>query len=188
MTIKGEAESGDFTVVTGNAASTDPAYSGFTVDDVTVTNTELPGIIVMPTSDLSTTANGTATFTIVLRHKPTDDVTIPISSSDPTRATVSVTSVTFSPTDFDQPKTVTVTGGASGGDFTIVTGKASTNDTAYSGFDAADVKGSNTSTPSATVSGVVLDFLEAIPAPPTPTGSPAITRRPSRAGRRRVPS
>ena len=47
------------------------------------------GITVTPTAGLTTTeAGGTATFTVVLNTQPTADVTIALSSSDPTEGTV----------------------------------------------------------------------------------------------------
>ena len=59
--------------------------------DVAVTNTDndAAGITVTPTTGLTTTeAGGTATFTVVLTTQPTADVTIDLSSSDPTEGTV----------------------------------------------------------------------------------------------------
>ncbi|HPD13514.1 MAG TPA: C25 family cysteine peptidase, partial [Planctomycetota bacterium] len=57
-----------------------------------------PGIIVQPTSGLKTTeAGGTAQFTVALATQPTANVTIGLSSSDPSEGTVSPTSLTFTP-------------------------------------------------------------------------------------------
>ena len=57
---------------------------------VTNTDNDTAGITVTPTSGLTTTeAGGTATFTVVLNTQPTADVTIGLSSSDPTEGTVS---------------------------------------------------------------------------------------------------
>ncbi len=54
-------------------------------DSVSI-NQPISGIIVQPTSGLITTeAGGAASFEVVLRSQPTDDVTIALSSSDPTR-------------------------------------------------------------------------------------------------------
>ena len=87
-----------YTIVTAAATSTDATYNGVNASDVTVTNTDndTAGITVTPTSGLTTTeAGGTATFTIVLSSQPTADVTIGLSSSDPTEGTVLPTSLTF---------------------------------------------------------------------------------------------
>ncbi len=70
-------------------------------------------IRVTPTTGLVTSALGdTATFSVVLSTAPTDTVTIPIASTNAGAGTASVTSLTFTPGDYDQPQTVTVTGGA----------------------------------------------------------------------------
>jgi hypothetical protein len=63
----------------------------------------LPGITVSPTEGLVTTeGSGTNTFTIVLNTKPTDDVTIELSSSDPTEGTISPTSLTSVARELDK--------------------------------------------------------------------------------------
>ena len=77
------------TLVTGVAASADPLFSDKNASDVAVTN-ETPGVTVTPTRAYTSQTGGTATFTIALTARPTADVTIPISSSDPGKGTVSV--------------------------------------------------------------------------------------------------
>jgi len=140
-----------YTVVTGSATSTDQLYAGLNGDDVALTNTDndIVGITVTPQIGLQTTeAGGTATFTIVLASQPTADVTIPLSSSDTTEGTVSPTSVTFTPDNWNVPQTVTLTGvddvAADGTvSYSIVTGTATSTDPAYAGLDGADVSASN---------------------------------------------
>ncbi|WP_455209735.1 multicopper oxidase domain-containing protein [Kaarinaea lacus] len=74
-------------------------------------DTEKPGIVVSPTSELLTGENGdTDHFTIVLNSKPDAMVTIPIRSSDLTEGEVSPTQVSFSASNWSAPKTVTVFG------------------------------------------------------------------------------
>ena len=69
------------------------------------------GITVSPTSGLITSEfGGTAEFTVVLNSAPTADVSIGISSSDTTEGTVSLPSLMFTPSDWNVPQTVTVTG------------------------------------------------------------------------------
>ena len=107
-------------------------------------------IIVSPTSGLTTTeAGGTATFTLVLSTPPTADVTIDLSSSDPGEGTVSPTSVTFTPVDWNVPQTVTVTGvddGTADGvmAYTIIIEPAISTDPYYNGIDPPDVSVTNT--------------------------------------------
>jgi alpha-tubulin suppressor-like RCC1 family protein len=89
----------------------------------------------------------TATFTVALQAAPSSNVTIPVSSSDTTEATVSPASLVFTSSNWSTPQTVTVTGvndaSADGTqNFTIVLGAATSADTAYSGYNPADVTGS----------------------------------------------
>ena len=138
------------TITTAPAVSTDSAYSGLNPDDVTVTNVDndTPGFAVSPTSGLSVSESGTTTtFTVALVTKPTADVTIPLSSSAPTAATVGPSSLTFTAANYATPQTVTVTGvddpvvdGTQ--NFTIVLAAATSADTAYNGMNAVDVTGS----------------------------------------------
>ena len=104
-----------------------------------------PSIIVAPTSGLVTSEGGQSDgFSIVLATQPTSDVTIPLSSDDTTEGTVSVSSITFTPANWDTPQFVTITGVADAeadGDvaYNIVSGAATSSDVLYNGLDAADV-------------------------------------------------
>ena len=138
--------------MTAAAVSADGSYSGLDAADVSVTNTDndTAGITVSPTSGLTTTeAGGTATFTVVLTSQPTADVTIALSSSDPTEGTVGPASLTFTAANWNVAQTVTVTGVDDlvvDGDiaYSIVTAAAVSTDGSYSGFNAADVSVTNT--------------------------------------------
>src|SRR2546426_5219747 len=102
-----------YTIVTAPATSTDGGYSGINASDVGVTNADddVAGITVSPTSGLTTTeGGGTATFTVVLTSQPTANVTIGLSSSDLTEATVAPASLTFPAGNSNTAQTVTVTG------------------------------------------------------------------------------
>jgi hypothetical protein len=143
-----------YLIVTAAATSSDANYNGENPPDVSVTNIDEDpvGVFVNPTSGLMTTEDGgTATFEIRLLSEPTANVTIPLSSSDETEATVSTSSVTFSNQNWDAPQTVTL-GGVS--DFRadgniayqILTGPATSADTNYNGFDATDVAATNIDT------------------------------------------
>ena len=97
VTITGEDDhlvDGDvaYSIVTSAAVSNDTHYSGLNPPDVSVTNldNDHAEILVVPTSGSRTTeAGGTATFTVVLSSQPTANVTVGVSSSDLTEATVS---------------------------------------------------------------------------------------------------
>jgi hypothetical protein len=108
-----------------------------------------PGISVSPISGLTTTeSGGSDSFDVVLDALPTADVTIDISSSDTTEGTVDVSSLTFTPANWNTPQTVTVTGvddAIEDGDvdYTILIAAATSTDPDYNGLDANDVSVTN---------------------------------------------
>jgi hypothetical protein len=113
--------------------------------DLAVAITAAPGITVTPTSGLLTSASGaTARFTVVLDAQPLGNVTIGLSSSDPTQGTLSPTSLTFTIANWNQTQTVTVTGvddQVVGGDkaYQIITAKPVSVDPAYAMINPPDV-------------------------------------------------
>lgn len=141
-----------YAIVTSSTMSASAAYSGIPVSDVSVVNTDndVAGIVVAPTSGLTTTeAGGSATFTVVLSTQPASDVVISLSSSDATEGSVAPASVTFNGGNWNAPQTVTVTGvddPIDDGDvaYTIVTSAASSADLNYNGLGVADVSATNT--------------------------------------------
>ena len=110
----------------------------------------LPVVTVTPTNGLTTTeAGGTATFNVVLDTPPTQNVTIPISTSDATEGSVSTSSLTFTTANWNTPQTVTVTGVddalADGFQpYSIVLGAATSSDSSYNGLNPTDVQFANT--------------------------------------------
>ena len=153
VTITGKNDSiadGDvpYTVITGASVSNDGGYSGFNGDDIALTNLEdgdAVGIVVNPTSGLTTSeANGSATFTVKLASQPTANVTISLNSSNVGEGTAAPASLTFSPNNWNQPKTVTVRGvddNRSDGPiaYTIITAPAASSDPSYAGLNGSDV-------------------------------------------------
>ncbi len=150
--------------ITTTASSADMNYSMINPADVSLTNTDnevggggggggggpkMAGIIVTPTSGLSTTeAGGTANFSVVLMGAPTANVTINLSSSNTAEGTVSPISLTFTPSTWNVTQSVTVTGvdellvdGPK--PYTIITAPATSSDTIYNGWDGADVSVTN---------------------------------------------
>jgi len=104
------------------------------------------GVSVIAAANLETSEDGqTAIFSIGLMSRPTANVTIPISSSVPTAGVPSVSSVTFTPANWNVPKSITVRGVAdrtrpeAPEPYTIVTGKPVTRDPVYRAFSAASV-------------------------------------------------
>ncbi len=70
-----------------------------------------PGVTLGTGGGLTTSEDGgAATFSVQLDTPPTDVVTISLSSSDPSEGTVSAQSLVFTPSNWDIPQTVTVTG------------------------------------------------------------------------------
>jgi hypothetical protein len=132
------------------AISTDPRYKDMDGDDVTVTNRDNEASFnFVGFQPLGTSESGSSvTFSVALNKKPTADVTLPLSSSDPGEGTVMPASLTFTPANWDVPQYVTVTGvddkdqdGAQA--YKIVTGTVVTTDAEYSGLDPDDLAAVN---------------------------------------------
>ena len=139
----------------GGGSSSDDAVSGVNNDvdnnDVNSSDStpQVPnqpaGINVSPVNGLETTeTGGLATFSMVLASVPSADVSIALSSSDNSEGNVSPASVTFTPNNWDQAQTITVSGvddGAVDGNITysIVTANAQSADSNYNEFEVADV-------------------------------------------------
>ncbi len=107
------------------------------------------GVTVNPASNVQTTeAGGTGTFAVVLDTMPTADVTMAVSSSDVTEGTVSVSSLVFTPENWDLPQTVTVAGQDDASidgqiAYSIVLGVITSADTNYNGLNPADISAFN---------------------------------------------
>lgn len=136
-----------YTILLGAAVSDDPRYSGIDPADVNLTNqdNDTAGITVANLSGTATTEDGeSVSFTIRLDSEPTTNVTIPVSSSDTTEGVVSLSSLVFTPTNWNVTQSVTVTGvddAIYDGDisYTIVLGAATSGDALYNGRNPADV-------------------------------------------------
>lgn len=108
-----------------------------------------PGITITPTSGLITTeAGGTASFTAVLNTQPTADMTFRMVTSDISEGAVNPSSLTFTPSNWNVPRTVTVTGVDDlnvDGDvnYLITTANAVSNDPKYNGVNPVDVSVTN---------------------------------------------
>ncbi len=122
------ASNGDVTITTASATAniTDDDAAGFTVVESGGSSA---------TSETGTTDD----FTVVLDAKPTSDVVITVTTGDATEGTVSTTTLTFTPANWDTPQTVTITGqddalvdGTINYDITLSVDDANSDDT----FDA----------------------------------------------------
>ena len=124
---------------------------------LTLTDDDMAGISVSPTtsptSRLRTTESaGTATFTVKLDSEPTGNVVLGAASSDTDEGTVSPSVLTFTPSDWSDAQTVTLTGVddsppvADGGQgYTVILGviRGSTADARYGARSALTVYASN---------------------------------------------
>jgi len=101
------------TIDLGVATSSDSEYNTLPVGSVDAVNVDddIAGLTVFPLSGLTTTeAGGTASFTVVLNTQPTANVVFPVVSNNTTEGVISVSSLTFTPANWNVPQTVTITG------------------------------------------------------------------------------
>ncbi|NJR59480.1 MAG: type I secretion C-terminal target domain-containing protein [Cyanobacteria bacterium CRU_2_1] len=131
--------------ITHTVTSTDPNYNGISVAPVTatITDNDIPSISITPANLFTTEAGGTATFDVTLTSQPASDVTITLVNSDPTEGTLSTTTIVFTPANWNQPQTVTVTGVddvVDDGDISYtIGGTATSTDPNYDNITAPDV-------------------------------------------------
>ena len=78
--------------------------------NATEIDNDLPGLLLSAPSLEVEENGGQVTYTLQLMTLPSGTVTVEINSRDPEAATASPPSLTFADTDWNQPKTVTVTG------------------------------------------------------------------------------
>ena len=103
------------------------------------------GIAVVPTNENTTSESGQqSSFSMVLKTPPKSNVTIALRSSDPTEGQLNVSSITFTPENWDVAQVVQVSGRDDNlvdGDVTysIITEPAISDDPNYVGFNAADI-------------------------------------------------
>ncbi|MEZ6129925.1 MAG: hypothetical protein R3C59_14680 [Planctomycetaceae bacterium] len=174
VTVSGQNDDVDDGDITYNiqvlpAVSSDPLYHGFDANDIVGNERRQRqrGRDGVGHQRRATESGGTATFTVVLNSEPTADVSIGLSSSDTTEGTVTTTPLTFTPLNWNQAQTVTVSGqndDVDDGDITysIQVLPAVSSDPLYNGFDANDVSVTNVDNDSVgvTVSAISNDTTE----------------------------
>ena len=122
VTVTGQSDlqnDGDVTysIVTESASSADSNYNTVNATDVTVINTDNIATnragFTLSTASLTvveTVGTGhSATFTVMLKSQPANNVTIFLASSDTTEGTVSPSVLTFTSANWDDAQTATVT-------------------------------------------------------------------------------
>ena len=77
---------------------------------VTIQDDDVPGLNLDTTTVRVAKSGGTASYTVKLNTAPTGTITVGISSDDPSVATVSPESLSFNSGNYDEERTVTVTG------------------------------------------------------------------------------
>ena len=140
------------------ARSADPEYDGLAAGaiDILSVSRAAPGITVTRTSGISVSEADVkeeeqrrgATFRVILHTKPSADVTIALSSSDPGEGTVTPSTLTLTPDNAADGLEVRVSGvddDELDGDqaFRVVLAPAKSDDAAYDGMDPPDVSAVN---------------------------------------------
>ena len=85
-------------------------YDDVEVGSVSVTVTDDDGMIFSRRSVTVAEADGSATYTVRLQTQPAGNVTVTVASSNASAAAVTPESLTFTPSNWNAPQTVTVTG------------------------------------------------------------------------------
>ncbi len=123
---------------------------GITGVSVTLTDNDTAGVTVSETGGgtATTEGGGSDTISVVLDSQPREQVSITVTSSDTGEGTVFPASLTFTPSTWNQPTPVTVTGvddEVDDGDqaYRIVLAAAASSDATYNGLDASDVAVTN---------------------------------------------
>jgi hypothetical protein len=137
------------TITLSAATSSDAEYSGMSPTPANipydVLDNDSAGITVNAASTLSVSETGsTSSFDVFLNSQPSGNVTIGVSSSNTAEATVSVASLTYTTSNWNNPQTVMVTGvddAVIDGNQTldIILGAASSTDGSYNGLNPGDV-------------------------------------------------
>ena len=138
-------------------ASADSAYNGIKVEKLVaqVADNDLPGAVITESKDdedspesTDVRENGTSsdTYTLVLGTKPTEDVTITVTSDPQTdlgEGPGEAIELTFSEGDWDEPQTVTVTAvdddASEGPHVSTITHSSASDDATYNGIAIEDV-------------------------------------------------
>lgn len=149
VTVSGEddfAADGNqkYFVVLDAAKSADASYEGMDAPDVSVINVDNDSAGLRLSAKSGSTGEkasfGSFTFSIALTSKPSADVTIPLTSSDPDEGRVSPAMLTFTSANWNAGQTVTVAGvddAVADGpqSYAVQIGEATSADAGYSGLD-----------------------------------------------------
>ena len=144
VTVTNASWNGNLSTGQSTQAGANFSYSGTNSPPASVTCTPAgstqpppPSSITASPSSLNVTQGSTGTFTLALSSAPTANVTVAIAASGNSGLTASPTSLTFTPSNYSTPQTVTVTADSSSTGNTTFTASAS-------GYTAATVTATET--------------------------------------------
>jgi hypothetical protein len=168
--INDEVVDGDpiYTVTLVAASNSDQDYDNLEPESVTtpIVDNDTEGITVVILDDESSELGDPASFSIVLNSQPTENVTIPLSSSNPNEGSLAAadTSVVFTPDDWNSAQIITVHGEDDQIDdgnkqYRILTGPAESDDPLYSGLNHDD-SDSNITNIDNEAAGISLEILD----------------------------
>ncbi len=143
-----------YNIILAPAVSSDTSYNSLDASDVGVTNLDFNtvGVDVSPTSGLVTsTLGGSTSFSVRLKSQPTANVTISLTSSQPNLGTINVSSLVFTPLNWNIAQAVNVLGVVTSAvegnqSYSINTAACVSTDPNYSNLPVADVSVNNVDT------------------------------------------
>ena len=130
--------------ITHTAASGDADYDGIAIGDVSVQvsdNDTVPAAVILTPTTVSATEGGaTGSYSMVLSSQPASDVTVSFTTGSQVQ---SISDVTFTPANWDQARTITVTpvddGTDEGAHAGTIQHSVASADTRYDGLAVTDV-------------------------------------------------
>ncbi|MCH8491516.1 MAG: hypothetical protein LAT81_16555, partial [Oceanicaulis sp.] len=156
LTITGVPDSiqdGDkeLTIQLGSMESVDSRFQGVDAGEIYVLNTDIDsaGIALYPLTGLQTSEDGdTDQLSAVLNSRPTAEVTFTVQVSPPSEVSASLSSITFTPDNWNNPQVITITGlndSIKDGNqpFTVQLVSGSSSDSLYNGLNSSIAHGIN---------------------------------------------
>ena len=148
-----DVDAADKSVTVSGTASGGNNVSNPSNVTLTLEDDDTAGIAVSPSTSttnrlVTTESGGTATFEVELDSEPTGNVVLGVASSDTDEGTVSPSALTFTPSDWDDVQTVTLTGvddtpaaadGSQNYTATLTVNQTATQDSTYDALSALTV-------------------------------------------------
>ena len=137
-----------YPIVSVNVPLTQNCYTNAEAKTVTLTvlDVNIPGFEIIVLDNISDEDGDEASFSVKLLSKPSGMVSLELTSSDLTEGQLAISNVQFSPTNWDTPQTIIVTGlpdpiPIKDGNiaYQIITGNVSSTDTDYNALDGSTV-------------------------------------------------